>query len=212
LLPIKATSLLHTFYLRRGSTDAAAVLFTLVRQAYGRYLPQREVKYMLDLGANVGCTTVWFLSRFPKAKLIAVEPDPSNFEILKKNCAPYGDRALLLQAAVWPRQARLSMTANEALDAVQVFESPDGDCLGMPISAILERFGFPQLDILISNIEGAERDMFSIDADAWIERTQFMAVSTHGPDCLRAVLEATDRHGFKYRKYRDLRLLERATA
>ena len=64
---------------------------------------------MLDLGANAGFSSAYFLSVFPKARIVAVEPDERNLAICRANLAPYGDRVLLLHGAAWSRIATLRL-------------------------------------------------------------------------------------------------------
>jgi len=41
----------------------------------------------LDIGANIGYYSVLFSNLVgPKGKVIAIEPDPDNFQLLIKNC------------------------------------------------------------------------------------------------------------------------------
>lgn len=40
---------------------------------------------ILDLGANIGGFAVWAQTRWPNCKLHCYEPEPGNFEMLKKN-------------------------------------------------------------------------------------------------------------------------------
>ena len=58
-------------------------------------------RLILDLGANVGYSSAYLLSCFPGATVVAVEPDPGNFELCRRNLAPYGDRAKLVPGAAW---------------------------------------------------------------------------------------------------------------
>lgn len=46
--------------------------------------PSRPI--ILDAGAHIGFTAVAFATRYPNSMVIAVEPDPENFELLKANC------------------------------------------------------------------------------------------------------------------------------
>ncbi len=49
-------------------------------------LPQDfQPKLIIDAGANVGFASLWFLQRFPNTEIIAIEPESSNCEMLKKN-------------------------------------------------------------------------------------------------------------------------------
>jgi hypothetical protein len=34
---------------------------------------------IIDCGANIGCSAFYFLSKYPDAELIAIEPDEGNF-------------------------------------------------------------------------------------------------------------------------------------
>ncbi len=40
---------------------------------------------IVDAGANIGLASLFFAQRFPSAKIFALEPDHSNFEMLMKN-------------------------------------------------------------------------------------------------------------------------------
>jgi FkbM family methyltransferase len=207
-LRMTSPNLLYPLYLRPGSTDVDEFLYTVVRESYGRYLPKGEVSFIMDAGANIGDTAAWLLTRFPQAKLIAVEPDLENFTILQRNCAPYRERSLPERAAVWPCATRLSLNGNQAKDAVEVREAIDGECLGMTVASLMAKHGFPRLDILKCDIEGAERHLFSQNADEWLANTSFIVVETHGTECLDAVLYATAPYGFIHSEFRNLHIFE----
>jgi len=209
LVEVTAPNLAYPLYVRPGTSDVRGVLYTVARETYAEYLPKGEVKYILDAGANLGDTAAWFLTRFPEAQVVAVEPDPENFAILRRNAAPYGNRLHPVLAAVWPESAQLSLQGDGVKDAVEVVASTTGDCAGLTIPQLMEQFGIPRLDILKIDIESAELALFSIDSDPWLSRTQFIVIEIHGPECQKAVVDATSRHGFTHRIFRDLHIFER---
>ena len=209
LFCFKASNLQHAFCIRRGTSDAIEAFYTIFRQSYGKHLPTQQPQFILDAGANIGTTAAYFLSRFTNAKLVAVEPDPSNFALLQKNCDQFEHRASLVQAALWPTPANFSLRRNGDHNAIQVDESLGGECRGVTVQDLMHQFGFPRLDLFKCDIEGAELELFSMGADEWLRHTRFIAVETHGDDRLDAVLKATLRHGFTYRRFRDLRIFSR---
>jgi FkbM family methyltransferase len=209
LLSFRATNLQHTFFVRRGTSDVIETFYSIVRQAYGKYLPSQPPEFILDAGANIGTTSAWFLSKFPDARVVAVEPEPSNFALLQRNCAPFENRVSLVQAALWPTPASFALRRETDHNAVQVTESQNGECPGVTVPMLMQRFGLPRLDLFKCDIEGAEEKLFSTDSDEWLRRTRFIVVETHGRDCLDAVMDATSRHGFIYRRFRDLRIFAR---
>jgi len=44
---------------------------------------------ILDCGANIGLSSLYFAKNWPSAHVVAVEPDPSNFELLRRNVAAH---------------------------------------------------------------------------------------------------------------------------
>lgn len=58
---------------------------------------------ILDCGSHIGLSVAWFKQRFPKARILAFEPDPESFQLLQTNVAINGfDGVELLNLAVAP--------------------------------------------------------------------------------------------------------------
>ena len=75
--------------------------------AYDLELPTQP-RLILDLGANVGYASVYFALRHPTARVIAVEPEPSNVAVLRRNVAGLPSVAVV-EGAVWPHSGRVSL-------------------------------------------------------------------------------------------------------
>ena len=59
---------------------------------------------ILDCGSHIGLSIAWFKRRFPKARIIAFEPDPDTFRLLQTNVAVNGFQGVeLLNVAVSSR-------------------------------------------------------------------------------------------------------------
>jgi FkbM family methyltransferase len=52
---------------------------------------------ILDCGSHIGLSVAWFKRCFPKARIIAFEPDPQNFRLLQTNVAINGFEGVALQ-------------------------------------------------------------------------------------------------------------------
>jgi len=203
-------TVIHPIYIRPGSSDVVELVCSTIRQPYGHYLPSPPVRVIIDAGANIGDTTVWYLSKFPEALVIAVEPDPENFRLLEINCRPYGNRALLLCSALWAETARLSLQHSRSCNEISVRAyKGDNECQGISIPDLIRRYGISQIDILKMNIEGAENAIFSAPEDGWIGHVRTMVIAVHGPEGLAAVQAVTRRNNFSHRVYRNLHFFYR---
>ena len=69
--------------LRFSTTDVAVYDQVFVQNGFGFDLPFNPT-VIVDAGANCGISPVYFALRVPNAKIIALEPEPSNFAILQK--------------------------------------------------------------------------------------------------------------------------------
>lgn len=213
--PIEAyafRNLQHPLWLRPGTDDPVQTIQSVVREAYGKLTPRGPIELVIDAGAGIGDTTAWYLSKFPEATVVALEPDGENFEMLERNCRPYGERAVLMNRALWSESARLRLLPGGGKAGVRVGTVPDGDpfdCEGVPIEAMLREVGKKQVDILKMDIEGAESVIFQHQDLRWIDRTRCMFIETHGPEAEAITLAAMRGRGFQHWRYREFHVFHR---
>jgi FkbM family methyltransferase len=202
----------HPVVIRLGTTDAIVFDNNIVRRSYGCIGLRTSPRFIIDAGANAGYTSAYFLSRFPAARVVALEPEPGNAAVARRNLAPYGNRAVLLEVALWPRCARLRVLKGDRADSVKVDDAREGatlSCEAVDPMTLLERFRQERIDLLKCDIEGAEERLFAVDPDPWLGRTGRIVAEIHGKLAMQAVYRATERHGFRGRRYRDLHVFER---
>jgi FkbM family methyltransferase len=175
---------LHPVWLRPGTTDVEVFRQVFIRQEYAPLIGLRDVGSIIDLGANVGCTSAYLLSAFPQSSIIAVEPDPDNFAVLQRNLAPYAGRATAIQAGVWSHSARLAMRQTPYRGggewARQVEESPDvGTVRGIDMPALQQLSRSPHTSLLKVDIEGSEAILFGPDCHNWLATVDAIAIELH---------------------------------
>lgn len=196
----------RTMFLRAGMTDLYTFEEIFLDQIYRAELP-RPPAVIVDAGANVGYACLWFRRRYPHARLIAVEPDRDNLALMHRNLAGL-DKVTVVEAALWPRPARLCFRDPHAgKDAMQVTdEIPvesgrpcDNGITAITVDDICRRFGLERIDLLKIDIEGAEKDLFSGDT-AWLAQVSAIVIELHErlrPGCALAFYQAMADHGFR---------------
>jgi hypothetical protein len=74
----------HPVTVRLRTSDIPTYREVFLQQAY-RLALQRPPSVIVDAGANIGLTSVYFALRYPAARIVAVEPEASNFALLTTN-------------------------------------------------------------------------------------------------------------------------------
>jgi FkbM family methyltransferase len=165
----------------------------------------RSPRFIIDCGANIGMSSLYFLNRYPTVKIVAIEPDPDTFEICKINLAPYADRVVLIQGAVWSACGRVCLEKGE-LEWNSHVRNADGqneasvDAYDVP--ALIEKGGGGPVDLLKVDIEGGEAEVFRSGTRDWLSQIHNMAIEFHGDECERnyfAALKPFRHRSFPYR-------------
>ena len=147
---------------------------------------------IVDAGANVGFASIYFANRWPNARIVAIEPDPANFEVLVENGKQY-QNLTPVQAAVWKVNAKLDLfDPGKGAWGLQTKVSADGRVYGLTLPEIMRRYDMPQIDVLKMDIEGAEREVFEGCAD-WIDCIGSLIVEIHdhsNPGAYASVMRA----------------------
>lgn len=133
------------------------------------YPSGRENKRIIDIGANIGVSALFFLTRSPDAKCYLFEPLPANIVKLKKNLKNFSERYTLYESAVFNKSGKLEfhveptgrysqlvdiMIEPEKKNAIEV------NCLDINdvLNEISEK---DDIDLIKIDIEGAEQTVLA---------------------------------------------------
>lgn len=148
-----------------------------IRAAYERILGEGKVPLILDAGANIGASAVWFALKFPRAKIIAVEPQAGNAAICRKNIKDFAN-ITLVEAALGGAPGTVNISEDVQDWAFQTARTEAGAISIRTISELFatEKNGRPF--IVKMDIEGFEKDVFSAPAD-WLDEVEAFIVEPH---------------------------------
>ena len=187
--------------LRLGTSDLATYEKIFADREYF-FEPVIAPKVILDAGANIGLASLFFAARFPEARIIAIEPEDSNFALLVKNTAAF-PRIVPIQAALWGEDTSVKVVdpgldkwGFQARDAGDVGAA--GVChsvAGMTVDRIMREQGLDYIDILKMDIEGGEIEVFNGGGD-WLDKVGLLIAELHEryrPGCDRSLEQAAGR-------------------
>lgn len=204
-------------YFRTGTSDIDAFCQIFVAREYRCLDELSDASLIMDCGANVGYASAYFLSRFPNAHVIAVEPDRENFALMEKNLRPYKGRYRTICSAIWSRDAGLVFSEVPFGDgrewARTVREAKEGEDAVMvahDIDTLFKESGFGRISVLKIDIEGSEAQVFSSAGyKTWINHVDNLVIELHGHECQAIFLKAISPEDFNVSKCDELTVCKR---
>ena len=185
----------HPFRVRIPGSDALVYKQVFVDREY-EIETHEPPGVIIDAGANIGLTSILYATRFPDARIIAIEPARDNFALMEQNLGAYPNVTPVLGAlAGEPGRAEIEDPGQDAW-SYRTMVSRDGSGAGveaMTVGQILERFGIDRVDLIKIDIEGAELEVMRT-AGSWIGLVDAMVIELHErfrPGCTRAFYDAT---------------------
>jgi FkbM family methyltransferase len=160
------------------------------RNAYeSRHLPsQTEVRTVVDVGANVGASILFWRSRYPAAKIYGFEPEPDNFSMLRRNAEGLRD-VFVFNEALGDRTGEIRFihspgAGNEGGWSMYQRGARGGEKeLTLPIVRGEEKMralGIDRIDVLKVDTEGAERVVIAGLGPQLLARTGYVCGELHG--------------------------------
>ena len=143
-------------------------------QAYEQAVAAGTRPVIIDGGGNIGLGAIWFAEAFPQAVIVSVEPDKRNFELLRRNTQPYGDRILPVRGAVTAQGGRFMIDNPEAgpssFRTRPASEDETADALdGYTIPDLVALGGGEAPFIVKLDIEGGQKPLFEDQTD-WLAK------------------------------------------
>jgi len=183
--------------IRSHTTDVSVLGEIVVSKGYDALVrhPRGQPRLIVDLGANIGLVDRWFLTRYPGAEVIAVEPEPTNLETLKANVAGLPVKVVPAAIGLTERTVRLHTVTGEHGFTMVGEPQPGSTCVEVPVVTMKSILGDAEaIDLLKVDIEGAEEELFS-DCRDWIGKVQMLLVECHGHYKVASLLKDLERAG-----------------
>ena len=167
--------------MRKNPYDYATFEEVLLREDYNidfGFEPQT----IIDGGANIGLTSVFFANKFPNANIVAVEPEKENFQMLQKNTNSYSNISLL-NAGIWDHNTFLSVVdegkGNNAFTVKEVPVNTENAIKALSVYEIMKQQDWSTIDILKLDIEGTEKNIFEKNYESWLPFVRVLIVELH---------------------------------
>jgi FkbM family methyltransferase len=163
---------------------------------YSEILNEGKRPIIVDAGANIGAATIWFGTKYPEAKIIAIEPDENNLDVLRLNCG-LNDRIAIVAGGVGATGGFAMIQAATQGWATRVERSTSG----APIISMNEAFKMTEGGVAFIakiDIEGFEGDFFSSNLE-WLDTVFTVVIEPHDwllPGTSRTFQRAMAKHNF----------------
>lgn len=188
-------------FVRPSRGDLFILYEVLAREAYCipvRRLDPDQVRVIVDCGANIGITALYLASKYKRARIVCIEPDPDNFAILKRNVASHG-RIEPFWAAVVSKSGSVHLTQDRPAYGNLILSNPDTratiEVPGVTIDDICLQKNISRIDLLKIDIEGAEKEVF--ENPDFLRKVGLVAIELHAPYNLPDSNRAIAPHGFR---------------
>lgn len=151
-----------------------------VQQRYNEIIKNGANPLILDAGANIGASSVWFASEYQNSKIVTIEPEYKNYELLKVNTSGldivnynaaigseigYVSISNEFNADPWAYQTKINSSGNIAVktinDIVAIFEQ--NNCIPF---------------IVKIDIEGFESELFEQNTE-WMDKFYVIIIELH---------------------------------
>lgn len=160
-------------------------------------------KLIIDGGAYTGLSSLYYSSKYPSAKIIAIEPETSNFNILEKHTKNLPN-ILRINAGLWNKNAFLKIIdmgiGKWGFAVKEVSELEQYDLKAVTINEVLKKSEFNKIDILKIDIEGSEKQLFSSNYNSWLKKVNIIVIELHDAiysGCTESLYSAINKNEWK---------------
>jgi FkbM family methyltransferase len=157
---------------------------------------------IIDCGANIGMSILYFKTLYPQARIVGFEADPKLFKILEENVHGNGFKDVeLVNKAVWSSETVLTFLPDGA-DAGRIAEGEgaNGGAMKVPTVRLRDYLADRKVDLLKMDIEGAEREVLH-DCPDVLQNVKAVCLEFHSyadkPQGLGDMIKLFEDRGFR---------------
>jgi FkbM family methyltransferase len=152
----------------------------IFEQEIYRFPNAKPSPIVIDGGANIGLSVIFFKQLYPDCKITAFEADPHVFQVLRSNLAEFDFRDIkLINQALWHTETILEF-AVEGADGGRLAHAADQEqSKKINVNTIrLKSYLEQSVDFLKLDIEGAETEVI-LDCSDYLHNVKYLFIEYH---------------------------------
>ncbi len=173
----------------------------------------KDIKYIVDIGANLGAFSNHCMTLFPEAKIIVCEAEPMLMKYAKENTQDkliYVNKAAVgnddvkevnFNVCKWQGNHHVEGTFRMDIYGVPEVGSEILHSITVPaitLQQMIDDNNFPKIDLLKIDTEGSEPAILS-SIKPWIKNIKYIVAEWHSQDDLKIIKEVLqDTHNAEY--------------
>ncbi|MGS0748165.1 FkbM family methyltransferase [Halpernia sp. GG3] len=192
----------NNFYYSHGNAFLHLIDEIFEDEVY-KFVSETDHPFIIDCGANIGVSILYFKRLYPKAKILGFEPDEKIFNKLLTNIKLVDDlnNIELRKEAVWIEDTELSFYSEGGVAGSSVVDYSNKKNIVKVQSVDLKKYLLQTVDFLKIDIEGAENQVI-FDIAPHLGTVKNLFLEYHGltgsPQNLGDVLNVIKESGFEY--------------
>lgn len=196
-------------YIRPFSSDPRVLYQVFYKEEYKsliniyNQLFSQAPELIIDLGANIGLSSVYFSELYPKANIVAIEPFVDSAEVAEINLSGHQTKFKVIRGGVWNKNTSLSLK-RDFRDGKEwsfnLVEDKKGDVQGYSLSELFDQYK-QNVDILKIDIEGGEKVLFEDECypSFFLKNVKCLAIEIHDEfNCRETIYNSLKRNNFIY--------------
>jgi len=194
--------------LKIKAPDVASLLF-LNNELFGseiyKFETKKETPLIIDCGANIGLSVIYFKALYPESKIIAFEPDKKIFNYLKYNIESFKFNNIeLINKGLW-KEERILKFYSEGADAGRLVkkstEKDESNLIAINTIPLSNYLRSEEVDFLKIDIEGAETEVL-IECQDELKNVKNLFIEYHSfkkeKQTLSTILDILEKNNFRY--------------
>jgi FkbM family methyltransferase len=150
----------------------------MISETYQRILDEGHTPILVDAGANIGAAAAYFANAFPRARILAVEPEPSNARLCRENTRRLSN-VTVVEAALGANPGWVEVSSPDGRSwSFRTLRSEVGAIPIRTIAQLVDGVENGRLFAVKMDIEGFEQDVFSDNCE-WLRDVTLLIVEPH---------------------------------
>ena len=201
---------IYQFSINEFSSDAMVFNQIIIKEEYKIVIDLFKKfniipKNIIDAGANIGLTSIYFTHYFPKTSILSIEPSKSTFQDLNENInANQFTNIKVINKGLWNKETLLKADysfRDRQSWAFRLVETTDHNHAlfeTTTIPSLINNFNLTTIDFLKIDIEGGEKQVFSGENHDWLDLVSVIAIEIHDEfKCKESIENILMKKGFE---------------